>query len=114
MYPIGSPIFPTTIEKRPSAGSWARNCASGLSRSSEQANACSCRIKYENSTISSGYSGRTVLAECVQFEPHMFTDGNLSVVAMNEKTARSGNILDDAVDKILAGMIDIEALWRLI
>jgi type II secretory ATPase GspE/PulE/Tfp pilus assembly ATPase PilB-like protein len=75
---------------------------------------CSCTIKFANSTISTGYSGRTVLAECVKFEPHMFEDNNISVMSMDKKTAASGNILDDAVEKILAGMVDVKALWRLV
>ena len=81
---------------------------------SEQAKNCTCKIKYENATVSTGYSGRTVLAECVPFTPEMFVDENISVMAMNKKTLAAGNILDDAVDKLLAGMIDIDALWRLI
>lgn len=75
---------------------------------------CSCRIRYEGKTISYGYSGRTVLAECVQFEPEMFTDQNISVMSMDKKTSNSGNILDDAVAKIAGGVVDVDALWRLI
>jgi len=82
--------------------------------SAEQRGACSCAIRYENSSISTGYIGRTVLAECIPFSPQMFEDGNISVISMDKKTAQSGNILDDAVDKLLAGMIDVDALWRLI
>ena len=80
----------------------------------EHKSVCSCVIRYENSAISAGYTGRTVLAECIPFAPQMFEDGNISVTAMDKKTAESGNILDDAVEKIQKGMIDIDALWRLI
>ena len=85
-----------------------------VSSSAEQKSVCSCTIRYENSSISTGYIGRTVLAECIPFSPQMFEDGNISVISMDKKTAQSGNILDDAVDKIISGMIDVDALWRLI
>jgi type II secretory ATPase GspE/PulE/Tfp pilus assembly ATPase PilB-like protein len=80
----------------------------------EQKNICSCVIRYENSAISSGYIGRTALAECILFTPQMFEDGNISVTAMDKKTKGWGNILDDAIEKIEKGMIDVDALWRLI
>jgi type II secretory ATPase GspE/PulE/Tfp pilus assembly ATPase PilB-like protein len=80
----------------------------------ENRSSCSCAIRYENAMVSSGYIGRTVLAECIPFNPEMFEDKLLSVTSMNKKTAQAGNILDDAVEKIEKGMIDVDALWRLI
>ena len=75
---------------------------------------CTCGIRYDDTVVSMGYAGRTVLAECVPFSPEVFEDENISVTAMDKKTAEYGTVLDDAVDKILAGVIDVEALRRLI
>ena len=79
-----------------------------------QKNTCQCTIKHENSVVSTGYTGRTVFAECIPFRPEMFEDGNISVMSMSKKTAEFGNILDDAVEKILKRMVDVDALGRLI
>jgi len=73
-----------------------------------------CSVRYDSTTLSTGYIGRTVIAECIAFEPAMFEDKNISAAAMDRKTASCGNMLSDAVDKLIAGMIDIEALKRLL
>ncbi len=76
---------------------------------------CECSVFHNNLAISTGYTGRTVVAECISFSPEMFSDDKLSVPAMDDKTvAGYGNILTDTVEKIQRGLIDLSALERLL
>lgn len=75
---------------------------------------CSCAIRHEGVVLSTGYSGRTVVAECIAFSPEVFLDGNISVTEIEKKTKNYGTILNDAIDKILNGTLDILSLRRLL
>lgn len=75
---------------------------------------CSCTIRHEGAVLSTGYSGRTVMSECMVFTPQMFTDGNISVLSIENKSKQYGTILNDATDKISGGLLDISVLRRLL
>ena len=82
--------------------------------SNHNAATCSCTLRNEGVILSTGYSSRTVVAECIVFDPSMFEDGNISVTAIEKKTAVFGTILNDAVEKISRGILDILSLKRLL
>lgn len=83
-----------------------------------------CRKTIEQSTrggtrrvLSTGYSGRTVLGEAIEFRPGHFSDGRVSGYQMEAKveaTDNSHSILMDAYNKMACGMIDMEAVLRLL
>lgn len=76
---------------------------------------CHCVLKHNNTEISKGYSGRTVITECIGITPEMFADGNISVSSMDAKSYDAyGNILSDAIDKLRQGIVDIQAFKRLL
>lgn len=75
-----------------------------------------CRKTFGIVTLS-GYEDRIVLADVYEYLPKHFQDGKISAFAMTEKLEwepKTKNILSDAVDKILAGIIDIEAIKTLL
>jgi len=72
-----------------------------------------CEIYSGRLLLSRGYSGRTVVAEVYEFRPEMFTDG-ISAYAFEQKLITSGNLLTDAVEKIIEGKIELGALKRLL
>lgn len=74
-----------------------------------------CRKTFGVVTVS-GYEGRIVLADVYEYMPKHFQDGKISAFAMTEKLEwepGAKNILSDAVDKVLAGIIDVEAIRTL-
>lgn len=71
----------------------------------------------ERRVLSSGYSGRTVLGEAVEFRPGHFSDGRISGYHMEAKVEvadMSHSILMDAYNKLVLGTIDLSAVMRLL
>ncbi|MFI5295968.1 MAG: GspE/PulE family protein [Thermodesulfovibrionales bacterium] len=72
-----------------------------------------CRMTSRGRLVSVGYSGRTLISEIYEFSPQCFK-GGLSSDEMEDKLPKFGNILDDAIEKVLAGVIEIGALRGLL
>ncbi|MHB8108841.1 MAG: GspE/PulE family protein [Syntrophorhabdaceae bacterium] len=67
--------------------------------------------------LSTGYSGRTVLGEAIEFRASHFSDGRISGFAMEQKIETadmSHSILMDAYNKLVSGTIDMDAVMRLL
>lgn len=73
-----------------------------------------CTVIKGQSTISKGYSGRTLIAEVFEFHQKDFSDNQHSSFDFDRRYAEHGNLLTDAINKVLTGTIDLTAVKGLL